>query len=127
MEIFLIKEPSVKTNCMKLIVDAECDGKTEVIIRKKKSTRSVQQNALYWKWMTVLAEHIGEKTKDDMHNEFSTRLLGPELLVVDGKQYIRIKSTTELSVSEFTDYLEKISAAAMALEVSLPSPEYYGY
>ena len=71
--------------------------------------------------MTILGDETG-LTKDDMHATFSIRLLGPEVFDVDGKQYVRAKSTTKLTTKEFSAYLDLISATAMAMGVTLPSP-----
>lgn len=124
--MYVVKNETVKQNVIREVMDIYPNGLTQVIIREHKSTRSVQQNSLYWKWMSILSNWSGERSKDDMHREFSIRLLGPELFVVDGKQYVGARSTTSLSTKEFSDYLDNIMATAIQLGVELPTPIYMG-
>lgn len=124
--MYVISSEEIKANALRELQSVRADGKTEVIIRDHKSSRSIQQNSLYWKWMSILANWSGERTKDDMHREFSIRLLGPELFVVDGKQYVTARSTTSLGTKDFSQYLDQIMATAMQLGVALPTPRDMG-
>lgn len=98
----------------------------DVSIEEHKSTRSQNQNRIYWKWISIIGNHVGQP-REDMHRTFAIRFLEPELFVVDGKQYVGAKSTTGLTTKEFTEYLDKINATALALGLQLPTPEYFGY
>lgn len=123
--LFVIRNPEIQNNCIAMLKTLEPYKAWDVTIGEHKTKRSGQQNRLYWSWMNIIGKDSG-LSKDDMHATFSIRLLGPELFVVDGKQYIRAKSTTSLSTKEFTDYLDKIHATAMNLDIRLPMPEFFG-
>lgn len=123
--IFIIKNIEVKQNLIREVMEIYPNGLTEAVIREHKSKRSLQQNALYWKWLSIIGNHIGSD-KDEMHRTFAIRFLGPELFVVDGKQYVGAKSTTKLSTKEFSEYMDMIHATAMELGLTLPQPNYFG-
>lgn len=122
---FIIRNKRVLENCLAWVSKLDQHKVWNVDISEFKSKRSIAQNKLYWSWMGILGKEIGA-TKDDMHREFSIRFLGPELFVVDGKQYVGAKSTTKLNVEEFTEFLTKVNATALTLGITLPTPEYHG-
>jgi len=97
-----------------------------VEIKERKITRSVMQNALMWKWYTVLGDHFGY-TKDEMHEELATRFLGiVERKTIGGRLLIEPRSTASLNTKEMTEYLDKIHALALNQEIKLPQPDYFG-
>jgi hypothetical protein len=103
------------------------DGKYEVVLRPHKTTRSVQQNSLYWKWVTILGDFCGYD-KDDMHEVLGEEYLEKrEFTDRKGRKYRRPVSTAGLSVKDFSDYLNKIEGQAISMGVALPSPSVYGY
>ena len=118
----------------------------EVIIRPHKENRSQQQNALYWQWVTIIAEEIGD-TKDAIHEQMKRRFLKPILeredeefaeimknlraawkdghrdLAQQMEQSLLLRvSTSVLNVSQMTEYLESILDHARSLDISLPIP-----
>lgn len=118
----------------------------EVVIRPYKASRSQQQNALYWKWLTIIADEIGD-TKDALHEQMKRRFLKPILeredegfadimnnlrqAYRDGHkklaQQIEVSvmlevTTSRLNVSQMTEYLESILDHARSMDISLPIP-----
>ena len=95
------------------------------------STRSLAQNKLYWKWLTVIARQMylsGEQPLHDTeawHLWFQRRLLGYETAILpDGEQVTILRSTTKLTTKEFYDYLEDIELFVGAESgIELPQPE----
>jgi hypothetical protein len=73
---------------------------------EKQSMRSLDQNALYWKLVTELGEHIGY-SHDEMH-----QLMGYKFLRYEKNGQEFIKSTTKLTTKEFSEYFEKCQAWA---------------
>lgn len=120
---FILRSETIKANCLNTI--RGFNDVWVVEIKPYKSKRSRDQNSMYWAWMNIIGREIGQH-KDDMHRTFSIRLLEPELFVVDGRQYVGAKSTTKLSVAEFSEYLQKIEAVAMEMGIRLPTPDYFG-
>lgn len=126
MTLFVIKKNTpAKANCLSHIVHLPDTKAWDVKIEEHKSSRSIQQNKMYWSWLKIIGDEVG-MDKDEMHRMFAIRLLGPELFYVDGKPYEGAKSTTKLSTKEFGEYLDQIHATAMGMGLTLPTPEYFG-
>lgn len=121
MEAFYVKDENILSNCIQAIKEAM---PITVVLKEKK--RSLNQNALMWKWLTIIADHTGY-TKEVLHDKLRLQYLPTRILQVNGKIYELPKSTTELTVKEFSEYMDKIQLVAMELELALPQPEYYGY
>jgi hypothetical protein len=119
----------------------------EVRIRPHKANRSLSQNSLHWKWLTVIAEEIGD-TKDSVHEIIKRKHLVPILERDDpeygeaiaavraiqgrereilARQVVRLTSTTKLNVEQMTEYLNEIEKTAGEMRISLPHPEDYAY
>jgi len=116
----------------------DLDGSVEVVIRPYKKNRSFEQNRLYWKWIGIIADEIGD-TKSAIHEIFKRKFLVPilateapfyNLLMVvanggtedDRKELSRLISTTKLSIREFSAYLDQIDKHAASLSIALPQP-----
>lgn len=95
-------------------------GKT-LKIEKQISTRSLNQNQLYWLYLGVIERETGNNA-NELHEYFRRTLLTPKFIKVLGKEIKIPKSTTELSKLEFADYLDKISAET---EIQIPDSEAY--
>ncbi|HEI8439811.1 TPA: recombination protein NinB [Acinetobacter baumannii] len=124
------------------------EGKPLVVTIKPQSTkRSLNQNALYWDWLTEVQNKTGQD-KEDLHFEFKKKFLISILRRDDegyaemchaitllkqseSEQYeavangvIRETSTTRLNTKQFTEYLGLIQAyASKELGVFLRSPD----
>ena len=91
-----------------------------VRIEKPKQIRTLKQNALYWLFLELVERETGNDAQD-LHAFFSKRLLPNKIVKIHGKKgehdFERVKSTTELSKNEFTEYMDKISSMT---EVAIP-------
>jgi len=140
----------VKALCKVAVVS---DKIHEVVIREYKVDRTLSQNSLYWKWMGIAGDDFGY-TPDEMHDECRLKFLAkifeanPErhpalietlnnLRIVARqdrqlginlhRQYILgAVSTTDASVKEFTEYLNRIDQHAAENGVRLPLPADIG-
>ncbi len=91
------------------------DGKYVMVIKEIQHSRSLQQNRLYWIWLTIIADETGHEPKE-MHEYFRA-----EFLTCLDKKFPYVRSTTDLSVGEFTAYLNKIEFfATTELNIILP-------
>jgi hypothetical protein len=97
------------------------NGKEVVIkIREKQDSRSIEQNALWWTWMTIIGNSIGY-SKEDMHKVLKYKFLKRKE-VKDGVETIVIKSTATLSKNEFNQLLNDVYYWANdTLNIRLPS------
>ena len=94
--------------------------KIELILRKRRSQRSIQQNAAYWGIaVEILCNHTGYD-KETMHNalkhKFASHIDSVSGLTV-------VESTTKMDTKRFMKYYEDIQRwAAEFLNVWIPDP-----
>ena len=98
---------------------ARLDGKpVELLIRKRRSQRSLPQNAYYWGVVVeILAEHFGYE-KEEMHVALKFKFLRTH----DGDLPTG-RSTSKLTTVEFVNYTNEIIRwAAQEHQVFIPDP-----
>jgi hypothetical protein len=90
----------------------------DIGVRKHRKPRSLAQNGYLWFMYTWIAERVERHTKDSLHEAFGqlfrTDRSGPLPIV---------KSTTDMSTVEMTEYWEKIwQFCAETLDLVVPDP-----
>lgn len=96
--------------------------------------RSLPQNNLYWEWMSRMSNFFGSRgaindkgqrvSKEDMHDLMRHMFLGyVEKRVGNTKLEPQLKSTTDLSKSEMSEYMIKVEVWAAECKCYLPRPE----
>jgi hypothetical protein len=118
-----------------------------VDIRERKKDRSVDQNALYWKWLTIIGNELGE-SKEDVHERYKDKFLvniyerdntdfaemihalrevwrqGMKVEAAGLRKHIvSLTSTTTATVKQMTEYLQNIEHDAASLAIALPHPD----
>ena len=122
--LYIVNSDQVRQNLIREILDL--DVKREMKVEISENIRTKPQNALYWKWLTVIGNYLGY-TKDEIHEEFASRFLGEvQRTTISGRLLIEPVSTTSLTKKEFSEYMEMIEVFAMSENIKLPHPEYYG-
>lgn len=82
-----------------------------VTITNKRPKRTVSQNNYYWgAYLPAIAEETGDYDLEALHEFFKRKFLAKETVEIFGEAVLKTKSTTELSVLEFSEYIEKIAA-----------------
>lgn len=121
---YVLRSDLVRQNVLKIVSMLNLSAKSwEIVIREYKPNRKIQQNALYWKWLTVIASETGND-KDVMHEYFAVKFLGCEMVECFGETREKRKSTADLKVKEFAEYLNQIEAfAVQELGIVLPHPD----
>lgn len=101
------------------------DGKKMTVdINEFKNRRSLSQNKYYHKYLSIIEDKTGNNA-DDLHEIAKRKFLPPRFVKSLGGKEIRLPgSTTGLSKTEFSEYLDKICAWS---GVPLPNPEDAGY
>ncbi len=137
MRRFIIRDSRIKgvaCTAINAIPIGEDKQVYEVRILEFKKDRSLAQNALMWLWLTRIAKHLDEEhgiktTPEILKYEFQDRYIGfSSYKKTNGQSGARIRGTSELNTSEFTDFLNRIEVYARAeLGCDLPHPEdkYY--
>lgn len=143
----VIRTESDRNRAVEIVSRLNLDKPQEVEIREWKKNRSVAQNSLLWKWLTVIAAELGE-SKDEVHERYKEKLLvtilrrdDPDFAAMIGsvnavhasgmkseamalkKEIVRLTSTTQMNVHQFTEYLNDIELDARNLGIILPHPE----
>jgi len=103
------------------------DKKYIVDVKFMREKRSIDQNKLYWLWLSCIMDETGEH-KDRLHIIFKKMFLGVGTITVNlmGISYSTevANSTTKLDTKEFTYYLERIQQFALTdLGIVLPNPK----
>jgi hypothetical protein len=126
---FVLRNPDVWTAFCSVIkgnAQAFADKGTpfRIILTNDSAKRNELQNRRYWGY---LLKHISEQSfvngqqfDKDVWHEYLARKFGvlEEITLPDGEIIMRRKSTTQMSVSEFGEYMENVqSYAAMKLGV----------
>lgn len=83
------------------------DTEVEVVVRKRKKRRGLDQNGLYWAYLRLIKDETGNDI-DIMHELFKNKFIEPERLTMFGLEAEKRKTTTLMSPAEFADYIKKI-------------------
>ena len=96
-------------------------------IQPIKEYRTGSQNNYYWLYLDIISMETGNDASE-LHEFFKRTLLPAKKVRITGKKKIhefeRETSTTELTKTEFGEYLDKICAL---VGVPLPDPKEAGY
>ena len=92
-----------------------------VTVKRKRSKRSNQANSFYWSVVIgLLAEFCGYEP-EEMHETMALRFLRIDDCPVTGSP--RRRRTPDLSVQEFSEYVDKCVRFAAELGVVIPEPD----
>ncbi|WP_186211287.1 recombination protein NinB [Burkholderia gladioli] len=120
---FVIRNGSIWSNVVAFVranakVFADRGEPLRVIVTAEERQRNAAQNRLYWgAILRSIAEQAwveGRQFNKDAWHEYFARLYGvsDELTLPDGEIILRRKSTSQMSVGEFSTYLNQIQAYA---------------
>lgn len=93
-------------NLISKLRDLDATQMWEVIVRKPKSIRSMDQNEYYWEMLTAMGEYFGYD-KNDMHRLMAYKFLF-EMKEIKNESVGFIRSTSDLNTKEFNEYLDNI-------------------
>ena len=116
----ILRGQAQKDHALKSLMNIEFnpDKLMELTIKPYKKNRSLEQNALYWKWMMICADELGY-TKEGMHQTFMHELLLPIIVDTPLGEIVEY-TTTKLKVKEMASYMEQVSFTAGQMGVKLP-------
>ena len=116
------KQQVIESLVKTFFVDNPKVEKAVISLKEDRMNRSQRQNALYWKWISILSSETGY-TKDAMHDIMRDKFLGYRTVKTKDKSIQALRSTTELKVEEMKDYLIDIDMFAIEFGIMLPRPE----
>lgn len=122
--ILRIRTPKDKDKVKAYVDDLKTDKKKYIVeVKVERERRSIDQNALYWLWLTCLMDETGEH-KDNLHEYFKTKFLGVDERQCFGHHFFLPNTTTKLDTLQFKNYLDRIQEfASVELGITLPDPK----
>lgn len=94
-----------------------------LVVHNRKPKRTEAQNRYYWGvYLPMVAEETGEKDLDRLHELFKGKFLTEGIVEVLGEKVRMKKSTTELGVGEFCQFIMDIETLT---GVEAPPTENY--
>lgn len=97
--------------------------KVTLEVHTRKAKRTEQQNRYYWGvYLPLIAHETGEADLDALHELFKGKFLAQGVVEVLGEKVRKKKSTTELGVGEFCEFIINIEALT---QVAAPPTENY--
>lgn len=82
-----------------------------ITLTNKRPKRTISQNNYYWgAVLPNIAEETGEHDLEALHELFKGKFLAKETIETKWGPVTKVKSTAELSVLEFSEFIEKIAA-----------------
>lgn len=105
------------------LVRSKKDGYYNLKIEKWEDSRSLQQNRLYWQWLTIIGEELGY-TKSEMH-EVMLDQFAPKLTFrgLDGKPKQRKIRTSEMTIKQMHEYMDTLDRWSAEMSIILPQPD----
>ena len=92
-------------------------------ITQKRENRTLDQNALYWLWLTCIEQETGN-SKEDIHYYCKDNFLPKKEMQIAGEVVYIPESTTKKDTKQFSDYMNKVQVfAASELGIILPDPQ----
>ena len=83
------------------------DKPYDLIYRRYKRRRSVDQNSRMWAIFGAIADYSGDDIQS-VHDEMCRRYLGVEQYKILGMDRERVKGTSGLTVEEMTDFMAQL-------------------
>lgn len=120
-----IHDAESKRSLIHLINGLSEDKQWAITVGPYVKKRSLNQNALYWKWIGILAVDTGNDV-DSVHEFVKQKFLIPKITEIDGET-IETRSTKNLTTAEFKTFMDAFYAwAATELGIFFPVPEELG-
>lgn len=87
------------------------NDRVTVYVTNERPKRTTAQNSYYWGvYLPLISKETGESDLDRLHTLFKGKFLTTNIVEVLGEKVRITKSTTNLSTSEFAEYIMSIEA-----------------
>lgn len=122
MTEIIIREERQRQELVKFVMGLDISKPWRAEICRYRKKRSLNQNAMYWKWLGIVADETGNDP-DELHEFFKGKYLVPTIIQV-GDDRMLYRSTTKLDTVEMSAFMDKVYAFVTAeLGILLPIPE----
>lgn len=123
---FILCNDSVRDRA--IVAVREAPEGMAVEIKPHKSSRSLSQNNLYWKWLDLIRLHIADSTgsvfsAEELAEWFKAKFLSARIVEIDGEAIACRRTTTKLNTADMAAYLDAIDRYCVeSLSLYLPQP-----
>jgi hypothetical protein len=98
------------------------NGEYELSVSKRKNKRSLDQNALMWKWFSII-EDATVTNSQDVHDYYCKKFL-KRIVSVGNHDEVVVGGTRNLNTAEMAEFLTKVQAdVASEFGIVLPTSE----
>lgn len=143
----VISSPELKRRALACVEALALDPACEITIKEHKRDISAEQRGLYFKWLGIIADHLGY-TKEELHIEYKKRWLKPIFERDDpeysamiqnirdvwkqgmkkvaedlSNQVIKLTSIRDANTHQMWEYMGNIEKEAPGLAIVLPFPD----
>jgi len=108
-EKFILRNEAIRGNALARLLKLDLSSPWEVTIKLYKKNRTLEQNRLYWEIVQLAANELG-CDKDGLHDVARQKFLPPVFTEIKGEVHEGRQSTTKLTVAEFSEYIERVTA-----------------
>ena len=123
---FIVADERGRQRAIAVLGTLSLDKPWSVLIEPYKRSRTLNQNALYHKWVGIIADDTGN-SHDAVHEALKQEFLPPRTVEMGGKVRQYRPSTTALTSDEMAAYMNHVYAwAGSELGIILPVPEDAG-
>lgn len=120
---WIIAGDANRDNVLRFIAKLSSRKKWQVTVSEYRRNRSLEQNALYHKWVGMIAAETGH-AHDEVHEHCKAKFLPPRFVEISGEVHEIRPTTTKLKVDEMSGYMDRVYEwAASDLGMILPLPD----
>ena len=124
-EIIIIKSEADRQRAIDFIRDLPIDKPHKMEVKLHRKKRTLNQNSLYWKWMTILGDETGHSA-EEMHI-ICLQKFAPVKLIEAFGTVSAMRSSSAMNTAEMSDYMTQIMAMGVEFDIQLPTPQDLGY
>jgi len=123
MKRWILRDKRIRDFCSGYIKDQSIDKEQplEVIMRPYNKNRSLEQNDMFHAWCGTIADKTGH-SKGEIKEIIIESVFGAEdYLNLKGEKRSRLRSTSDMNVSEMSELIER--AVQLGIELGAEVPE----
>ena len=126
---FVLRSPEILGRCLgkieAMFFAPNTEADLEIIIQEHKTQRSTDQNNRYWMLLRKFSDETGHSV-DELHEIFKHDILGSETMKnpITGEEHMATKGTSNLSVDECLQYMQRVEQTMADYGVVVPEVNY---
>ena len=123
---YIVRDEYMRSRVADLIASLDLSKSWLIRVEPHRARRSLNQNALYHKWVGIIAFDTGN-SHDAVHEFLKGEFLPPRTVEIGGRSREVRPSTTTLKIDEMSAFMNQVQAwAGSTLGIILPVPDDLG-